>query len=617
MQSKTLLKMLVPFCILLTLLVILFMRNYGLQYASEPKDELLMDDASYKTVLQGAEESADASPYRMQPILVLADNAEVVSITLLENLTYTLDRMRLPYTVEDVTAFDDIPLNEYTQVIVTFPFFEHLAGGLFTLCDWVRAGGSLLFAAQPEWSIEFTTMAAKLGVINESFSYDSYSGIRFVTDFMPCVEGRSFSADSFGDVFMPMRLLNDGKTISHVVTNDAYAVPLLWERDYGEGRFIVNNNPLFRYAANYGYIASVISLLGDSCAYAVINGSAVFIDDFPAPVAQGYDERLYAQYGTSISEFYDSVWWADMLAFAEKYGLRYTGLLVETYNNQVEPPFTPEGGLNAYIIAGRKLFSVNGEIGYHGYNHQSLVLSGFDYEGELDYRKYASTDSMAAALLELARFGDELFPGYAYTVYVPPSNVLSEEARALIAQRLPQVRVISGTSASDSPVYYVQDFDVGEDGIINVPRVSSGAMPDPLMDWRIYNELAMRFCFSHFVHPDDVLDEERGALLGWETLRSKLGEYFELVDALGLRQMTASDLGGAVQRYCALRFDMKDTGDRIEIYCHGLLDAGWMLLRVRGRAPVSVTGGELSAVTSELYLLRADGSRVTITLARR
>ncbi len=611
MDRKLFWRMIVPFSILVILLAILFVQNRGVRAVGEPKDALLLDADAYQEL---ALSSADTAPFVTPPILLVADSTEALSSTLLDNMSYVLGRMKLTYTIADLAAGDAINLNNCQKIVITFSDWSKLGADLFVLCDWVKEGGQLLFAAQPEWNGVLGVVSTKLGVLNSTFEYGSTRGTRFVSDFMPLMEGKTFSASMFDNILIPMRLLSDENTVCHVVSADESAVPLLWERNYGSGRFVVNNNGLFASELSSGYIASVVSLLGDSCAYAAINGSAIYIDDFPAPIPQGYDARLSEQYGASISEYYSSVWWPDMKALADRYGLRYTGLLVETYNDSVKPPYSPENGMSSYLTIGRKLFGVNGEIGYHGYNHQSLVPENFNYEGELDYRKYASAEDMSAALNELRRFAAELFPDYTYTLYVPPSNVLSSEARQVIAKTLPEVRVISSIAHSSSPVYYVQDFDVGEDGIVNVPRISAGAMPDEMVDWTIYNELAFRMVFSHFVHPDDVLDEERGALLGWDALRNKLEEYFADVDRLHVRQMTASDLGGAVQRYCALRIEQEDTGDQIRLYCNGFLDEASLLLRIRGRTPVSTHGGALTKLTSQLYLLHAERNMITIEL---
>ena len=99
-------------------------------------------------------------------------------------------------------------------------------------------------------------------------------------------------------------------------------------------------------------------------------------------------------------------------------GVRYTGLLIETYNDNVDGPFDSErleDSLLKYYTA--ELLHSGGELGLHGYNHQPLCPVGFDYSG-IDYTPWPSTEAMSAGLLELARYGKTLYLGANYRTYV-------------------------------------------------------------------------------------------------------------------------------------------------------------------------------------------------------
>ena len=64
---------------------------------------------------------------------------------------------------------------------------------------------------------------------------------------------------------------------------------------------------------------------------------------------------------------------------------------------------------------------------------------------------------MDRAVTELISFGTEMFPGMTMSVYVPPSNVLSEEGRALLASKYPQIRTIASNYFTGE-FAYVQEF---------------------------------------------------------------------------------------------------------------------------------------------------------------
>ena len=113
---------------------------------------------------------------------------------------------------------------------------------------------------------------------------------------------------------------------------------------------------------------------------------------------------------------------------------------------------------------------------------------------------------------ELMDFGKEMFPETTMSVYVPPSNVLSEAGRKLLGSLYPKIRTIASNYFSGDYAY-VQEFEVVEDGIVEQPRIISGAIIDDYMQMAALSELNMHFVNTHFMHPDDLLDEDRGAAL--------------------------------------------------------------------------------------------------------
>ena len=72
---------------------------------------------------------------------------------------------------------------------------------------------------------------------------------------------------------------------------------------------------------------------------------------------------------------------------------------------------------------------------------------------------------------------------------------------------------------------YSQDFMVSEDGIVETPRITSGLSINSYMRTAALSELNFHYVSSHFVHPDDALDEERGAAQGWQRLYENLSGY--------------------------------------------------------------------------------------------
>ena len=90
------------------------------------------------------------------------------------------------------------------------------------------------------------------------------------------------------------------------------------------------------------------------------------------------------------------------------------------------------------------------------------------------------------------------------SVYVPPSNVLSEqEAEDAGAKDFPQIQTIASNYFAGECAY-TQEFEVADDGIVEQPRIISGAILDDYMQMAAVSELNMHFVNSHFMHPDDL-----------------------------------------------------------------------------------------------------------------
>ena len=222
---------------------------------------------------------------------------------------------------------------------------------------------------------------------------------------------------------------------------------------------------------------------------------------------------------------------------------------------------------------------------------------------------------MKKAMTELIRFGKEMFPGTELSVYVPPSNVLSDEGREMIVKEFPEIRTIA-SNYFVGDMAYTQEFEVAEDGIVEQPRIISGAVIDDYMELAAVSELNMHFVNTHFMHPDDLLDEDRGARLGWEKLKKRLDEYMDWLytSAPCLRNLTASELSGAIQRYGALVIDKDISDQELNLKLDNFYDEAYIMIRMNEGTPGNIEGGELTHITGNLYLLRAKEKSVKIEI---
>ena len=146
----------------------------------------------------------------------------------------------------------------------------------------------------------------------------------------------------------------------------------------------------------------------------------------------------------------------------------------------------------------------------------------------------------------------------------------------------------------------------------------SGYIMDNYTQLLALAELNFHFVNSHFQHPDDVLDVERGGDLGWEEMFRRLSEYTEWLytAAPQIRNLTGIEMAAAVQQYDYLDVKRTLTDSSLELQLGGFGTQAWLMVRINEGTPGTVTGGELTQLTESLYLLQADESHVVIELLK-
>ena len=530
-------------------------------------------------------------------------------------MSEVLDQMKVPWESCLAGEAASRNLDRYTKIVLSVDYLRNLGDGLLELQDWIRAGGHLLVLYPPEIDSGFQSLQDLMGIVGISPDLAVVEELRFVKNFMIGTEGLDLRITDAYESSLSVSLDSDCEV--YMESGGENPVPLLWRKETGEGSVVVDNLS-FLEKAYRGFHCAAYTLLGDAEAYPVINGSTFYIDDFPSPVPGGDSRKIREDYGMDIADFYTQVWWNDVYNLGKEYGIRYTGLVIEQYSDQVEGPFERNSDTQRYEYFGNMLLDAGGEIGFHGYNHMPLCLENFSYQGMYDsYKQWASYEDMRAALQELHDFCAQIFPQEEFQVYVPPSNILSEEGRGMLAEDFPQIQAVASVYLPGD-LAFEQEFEVAEDGIIDTPRVISGYVLDDYMRLAAMAELNFHFVNSHFQHPDDVLDVDRGADLGWEELFRRISEYTEWLytSAPAIRNLTGTELAAAVQQYDYLTVDRTLTEHSLELTLGGFGTQAWLMVRINEGEPGTVTGGELTKMAEGLYLLQADEEQVTIELVK-
>ena len=520
--------------------------------------------------------------------------------------------MKVPTVTVDLAQGDEIPtLKQYQTMVIAMPNLDPLDEHVLQIMQWVKKGGGVMFAMTPEKTGYLDVIGPQIGIESSAYKYVVTEGITPSKDFM-LGGGQTYM---FSDPFKSSLsvALNDRAQVEAVSSNGR--TPLVWRSSVESGTAVMCNIGIYVKMVR-GFYASAFSLLSSAMAYPVINSAAFYLDDFPSPVPSGNGKYIKRDYNMSISEFYSQVWWPDLVRLAERYGIRFTGVMIENYGDDTKNDPVRQTDNTQFEYYGGLLLRQNGEIGYHGYNHQPLVLPNTDYGNEYTYVQWPNRKAIVDSLNELIAFQKTVLPAATSSVYVPPSNILSSEGRKIIGEDVPQIRAIASMAfPPDSSLEYVQEFGVAADGVVEAPRIVSGSMVNnSYMRLAAVSELNMHYVSTHFMHPDDLLDEDRGAKEGWETYRKGLEDYLDWLEqsAPSIRMQTGTECAAAVQRFSGLTVSMATSDDSWDLHLGNLIDQGWLMFRANNGTPGRVRGGSLTKLTGNLYLLKATSATVHI-----
>lgn len=603
--------LLVVWAVFIAMTAVLLVERAGVQYSA----------GQHKLGMLAANDAVPASSaiFGQKPTcLVITDSDQDGVEDVKEQFDQILLDMKIAHRDVDIATdgADAIPsLTSFDRVIVLMPSLDGLGTHLTDIMSWVSAGGSLMLGMTPDNSNYLQAIASKLGIESAGYDYATAESIVPSDDFMLGGGERYEFSDPF-DSSLSVSL----RETAHVwaKTGDA-GTPLIWSNDCGSGHTVVCSIGIYDKVMR-GFYASAISLLGDATAYPVINSAVFYLDDFPSPVPSGDGTYIKRDYGLSIADFYTKVWWPDLQKLAQKYGIRYTGVMIENYEdavNQTEP--ARQADTTQFRYFGGMLLQMGGELGFHGYNHQPLALWDTDYGTLYDYKTWKNKETLVASLNELIAFQDEVLPNAHGSVYVPPSNILSARVRKLIGTDVPRIKTIASTYFEDgTDLPYVQEFGVASDGIVEQPRIVSGGMvDDSYMRLAAVSELNMHYVSTHFMHPDDLLDPDRGAKEGWEVYKGGLTDYLDWLSksAPDLRRQTGSECSGAIQRFSSVTVSVDTSADAWTLSLGNFHDEAWLMFRANNGEPGAVTGGEITHLTGDLYLVKATDK--TVTIARK
>lgn len=542
--------------------------------------------------------------------LIIYDPTDVQSVLINHNVAQMLSDEKKDS--RSVIAYNDFAVDDgYDGIIIATGFLSKVRA-MDKVENYVQAGGRALILQSLDNTMTNTDLLERLGVISVG-AYVSERGADIKTDFMLGLKEFSISIPAYDNVVTKVTL--EPSSIVHMTTS--FGTPMIWEHIDGAGKYIIYNSRERDDKVHRGLLSAMLSNIREDYIFPILNAKLFFIDDFPSPVPEGKFDKLYNEVHMETADFYRKVWWPEMQRQAQQYGLKYTGLIVETYGDQVNGPFNPlptNGARSNLIVYGRELLNMGGELGIHGYNHQSLALPGY-IKNEIGYVPWPSKEAMVESLKELNRYVHEVYPEYKIQTYVPPSNILSNEGYEAVREAFPELKIYSSLyDGLEEEDQFVQEFNRNDDGTLNVPRVSAGHNPTLMSKWELFNLINYRGVFSHFLHPDEIFYEESKDT-SWNEMREGLDNFLiEADQRFGwLEPVTASEAALKLADYIDMDYRVEKMQDDAGMKIHAWNFHQPLSFVLRTNKEIeSVTGGEFTKIQDNAYIIKVKEAETDI-----
>lgn len=543
--------------------------------------------------------------------LIIYDHTLDFSNETKNNIKYVLSTMSVKTYTKDIDEIsEDDVLDDYDTLVICVQDLSSIEYSVEKLKKYVFDGGGLLFAVD---IIQIDNLDDYFELLG-STKVDNYVGVDslvFKDEFLIGAKDKVFGKMIINANVLKFSLKDNVNV--HVVSNDGNKVPLVWDFKYGDGYVGVSNSSLLTSKNGRGLVAALYSAIHDVFVYPVINAAVYFIDDFPAPVPSGYDEFVVREYGYSVKDFYTNVWWPTMYDIAKNKGVRFSAYIIQTYDDDVNGSFDTINFNEEYQYYINELLASGGEMGIHGYNHQPLVVNNYDYGEGINYNPWPSSDKAIGSIKTILNYTKEAANGSKVISYVPPSNILSEEMYLKMQEEIPMMKIFASLYVGDG-IAFDQEFDVLENGTINIPRLYSGMEISNDSNYMLLNELSYHYVVSHFIHPDDILDPERRSEEGFAYMTDKYIELIDFVNSTKIRNTTISQTGAAIERYQVTGVNREYKNGKLKLKVSGIVDEVYYFLKTNGKKVKKAEGCLVEKIAENYYLLKISDKLVEIEM---
>ncbi len=591
------------------------------QYLTNAKGEFLID---LPKILHAG--LLAPAPQRSDRILAVTEPDYSFGRSMENNLSWLARYARLQVdfvSIADVRRLVREDLQPYGTVVFATDKASELPPAAARMVEaWVREDGGGLVVALPNFRSEWKAM---LGVKTWEPTLREVVSVKYETGLFPGVDGMTVSDDPGpGEASEPIASVHPVE-LDKAARPLARAVggpPVLWSVKHGRGRVLVRNDQALADKVYRGQLLQLVLMSQPAAAAPLVNAGVYFVDDCPQPMWNVVKEPIKGEYGLSDTDFYRDTWWPDMQQYAKDFGIKYTFVLIFSYDDATSTGFTADPffsevskGVPEQIT--RDAMAQGHEIGLHGYNHQSLVTEkGYTSAGWPS--REAMMDGLRLARTEWAKlFG----PGNMPFTYIAPNNHIHRAGKEAVAAVFPETRVLATSYLDDGDVEGGEwDRDPDVPALMGMPRVSSEFYVGAHNNVPFHDGIMLAGLWTHFAHPDDVYDPERNGGMGWKTLRVKQREMFQhLRDSYPwLRSLTARDTFHDLVRYRTDPFERVVSSDAVVFKLGSSSnETRWAQLRVDPHR--QVFGTETAVVRHSypehgLHILELTGPEARVTL---
>ncbi|MEQ8525475.1 DUF2194 domain-containing protein [Gracilimonas sp.] len=459
-------------------------------------------DGSYRNISQF--DASAQSPL----VMVIKNQANDFSAEVSEQVLKALDYTKIPYFTIDLgilTQEFDIPQTVRSLIVTTDRIQQLSDEEIEGMIEFVTRGNSILIVG-PISNSRFSFLQGVKQ--NATFDIDSIDvGFQLNDDAFPGMKGKSYMSPGLLPHYGLLAGDFDSETkfLASTATNSAQ--PFIISNRIGLGEVVTINSFVVGGKIYRGILFSSILRGLQGIPYRVADVSTIFLDDFPAPL---YNEKLAPideEYDVTHAEFVSKIWWPDMKALADSFGISYSAMTAFNYNANVVPPFDfqewRQGSVvyNQNIVPGsiylaNDIRDTRHELAFHGYNHFSLWLEDWD-----------NMNFMISSLQAARKRWRVDNLGALPTNYVPPTNEIDSVGIQAIVKGMPSIRYMSSLYFGDKEEGKGREFDpepYAPAALYNYPRISSGFTmnENSLMDQ--HGLQLLTGIWNHFVHPDDV-----------------------------------------------------------------------------------------------------------------